>query len=99
MQIAIRRPNKGQKIRSEELSITAKVVEVLSYEQITNGYTETQHGQLKRQLFEQLGENYRSMYFEVVVKIIYAKKDSDYIKGENAVLTWDEFQRCKILDK
>lgn len=99
MQIVARKPQLKQKIRSEELSITAKVVEVLNFEQVTNGYSTEQLGALKRSVYNQLGDNYRDYYFEVIVKVLYAKKDSEYKKGDIAVLTWDEFQRCKTLDK
>lgn len=99
MQILIRKPTKGQRIRSEEMSITARVVDVFFYGDITTNYTTRMIVDLQREVAPALGENWRDLIFEALVKVTYAKKKSEYKKGELVRINWDEFQRCKIVDK
>lgn len=98
METAIKKPTKGERIRSEELSITAKVVDILSYDEAMSSLRLDERLQINRGLAEELGGDYRNKYFECFVKVTYAKKDSEYKRGEIVVISWKDYQKCTNLN-
>lgn len=97
MKTAILRPTIGQKIRSEEVGITGRVVDIYTYEDVHGQANPTEQAQINQALRDQLGDDFKNLFFEVVVRVTYGRKASDYVKGELAILSWQEFQKVLTL--
>jgi len=98
MKTFIKKAQIGQIVESEKLGIKGKVSEVLGYaDTLENMHPD----ELKAEVIlleKALGENYRDLYFECVVEIKEATPESEFAGDKIAVLGWQEFQTCAILE-
>lgn len=90
-------PTVGQMVKSEEMDITGVVVDVLNFEDVHNWMPASQLEVQSAKLAQELGSDYKRLFFEVVVDVIEAGETADYYVGEQAIMSWDEFQRCGII--
>lgn len=94
METVIKRPVVGQMIKSEELGIEGEVIEVTGYNESFEGVHAERLTAENNLLQKQLGDNFRTLFFECTVKIIHATEESEYLKENLAILTWEEYQAC-----
>lgn len=84
-------------VKSEEMDITGVVVDVLNFEDVHNWMPASQLEVQSAKLARELGSDYQRLFFEAVVDVIEAGETADYNVGEQAIMSWDEFQRCSII--
>lgn len=97
METVIKQAKVGQLIKSDELGIEGEVIEVNGYNESFVGVQASRLKAENEQLQKELGENFRTLYFEATVKITAAQDFSEYMNENLAILTWQEFQTCTIL--
>jgi len=96
MEKIMMKPEKGQMVKSEELGITGKVVDVLTFDDVHNWMPQSQYARENARLANELGTDYKEKFFEVMLDVLLVDEEADYKPGEQAMLSWKEFQHCKI---
>lgn len=96
MNIAIKKPQFGERIRSEQLGFVGSVISVIGYNEALKWQTLPERIATNRQLKEELGTEYAKLYFEVEV-LIEECTNSGFDIGKTTIITWDEYQHTVIV--
>ena len=92
------KPKIGLMVKSEELGITGKVMDVLTYADVYEWMPESQLAAENARLVNELGTDYREKFFEIVLDVLLVDDDAEYKPGEQAMLSWQEFQHCEVTE-
>lgn len=97
MEIVIKRAILGEVVKSKKLGITGEVVDILDYDNCFDERSSYRDGYLRKMLYEKLGDDYQSKYFEVFIQVWKVTKKSNYQVNEIAILSWEDYQSCEIV--
>lgn len=87
----MKRPKIGERIRSEDLGFVGTITKIIGYNQAFQWQTLPERIATNRQLREQLGSNFASMYFEVELLVEECWKGGISL-GMPTMITWEEYQ-------
>lgn len=94
----VMRPEKGKMIQHEGLGIVTGIVfDVLTYQDVYDGMPDSSRGAEDARLLKELGTDFKERFFEVIIDVTEASPESEYGAGEQAMLSWEEFQKSTIL--
>lgn len=93
MQVLLKRPKVGQLIYSSK-GFTGKVLAVRFFDEVfTNSDPNYRRG-AESALREELGANFKQIFFEVDVLVMETEPHYAMYKGQIEVLTYGEYQNC-----
>lgn len=97
MDTVIKRPVVGQTIQDDDLGISGDVYLIVGWEEMAKALTPLELRRFEPELLAQLGEKYKSLFFEAYVLVTDADANSGFEKGEAVQYGWQEFQDVVII--
>jgi len=94
MQTVIKRPKVGQYLHKDDVKI--EVLEVWGFYDCLQYDSEAERRIVYDQLKDQLGDNYRDLYYEVYGRVLRGKPDM-HKRWQHIVLDWREVQDYAIV--
>lgn len=90
-------PTKGQMVKNDEMGLTGVVVEILDFQDVYGWLPASQMEAEGARLSRELGSDYKRLFFEVIIDVLEAEDHAEFRPGEQANLSWEEFQNSEIL--
>ena len=97
METVMMNPTVGQMVKNEEMGLTGVVIDVLDFQDVYGWMPASQLEAEGARLARELGSDYRRLFFEVVIDVLEADENAEFKPGEQANLSWEDFQHSSIL--